>query len=44
VALVKALGGGWDTSALPSATDLLAKQPPAPIPGETPKASPKRNP
>jgi NodT family efflux transporter outer membrane factor (OMF) lipoprotein len=44
VALVKALGGGWDTSALPSAADLMAKQPPTPIPGEAPKASPKPNP
>ncbi|HEV8040034.1 MAG TPA: efflux transporter outer membrane subunit [Bryobacteraceae bacterium] len=44
VALIKALGGGWDTSALPSAADLMAKQPPAPVPGETPKVSPKPNP
>lgn len=41
VALIKALGGGWDATGLPSATDLLAKQPPAPIPGETPKSSEK---
>jgi NodT family efflux transporter outer membrane factor (OMF) lipoprotein len=27
VALIKALGGGWDASSLPSATDLAAKQP-----------------
>jgi NodT family efflux transporter outer membrane factor (OMF) lipoprotein len=44
VALVKALGGGWDTSSLPSATDLLAKQPPAVAPGQPAKASEKPNP
>jgi NodT family efflux transporter outer membrane factor (OMF) lipoprotein len=44
VALVKALGGGWDTSSLPSATDLLAKQPHAVAPGQPAKASEKPNP
>ncbi len=44
VALIKALGGGWDASSLPSATELLAKTPPAPVPGEAPKASEKPKP
>jgi outer membrane protein TolC len=30
VALIKALGGGWDVSSLPSAESLLAKQPQPP--------------
>jgi NodT family efflux transporter outer membrane factor (OMF) lipoprotein len=41
VALIKALGGGWDISSLPSATDLLAKTPPEPVPGDATKSSEK---
>jgi NodT family efflux transporter outer membrane factor (OMF) lipoprotein len=42
VALIKALGGGWDTTKLPSAAELTAKMPPPPAPGATqPAAQPK---
>jgi outer membrane protein TolC len=44
VALVKALGGGWDVSSLPSSIDLLAKQPSTPAPGQPAKASEKPKP
>lgn len=44
VALIKALGGGWDVSSLPSATELLAKQPSPPIPNQPAKAPEKPNP
>jgi len=44
VALIKALGGGWDASSLPSATDLLAKQPSPPVPNQPAKSTPKPNP
>ncbi len=37
VQLIKALGGGWNASDLPSANDLLAKQPPVAQPTQTAK-------
>jgi len=44
VALIKALGGGWDVSTLPSATDLLAGQPSPPVPNQPAKPAAKSNP
>ncbi|HEV3142564.1 MAG TPA: efflux transporter outer membrane subunit [Gemmataceae bacterium] len=44
VALVKALGGGWDASSLPSSVNLLAKQPSPLPPGQPTKVSEKPKP
>src|SRR5262249_55855684 len=41
VALIKALGGGWETPSLPGAPDLVAKQPSGAAPAQPAKTSEK---